>query len=222
MTTNPHAKTLKKHFGFTLAEILITLGVVGIVAALTIPTLIKSTQNAELKTAFKKAYSTLSQALAKTTSDNGNVPYQCFADYSYNYFTGDCVTFWNELTSNLKTIKSVTAKADGVDFANFTGTDLITAQGGSIINATCALGMEVTKNGNVPIYSLADGSMIRSHTLNFFILDTNGLRKPNRWGYDLFALTFIRSNANSAVVVSDRLCGAIEKDGSWINDILKN
>ena len=52
-----------KKFGFTLAELLIALAIVGIVAAITIPTLISNTQGAQLKTAYKKALSTLSQAI---------------------------------------------------------------------------------------------------------------------------------------------------------------
>lgn len=56
---------------FTLAEVLITIGVIGIVAALTIPTLIKNTQDMEFKTAWKKAYSDINQATQKIIEDNG-------------------------------------------------------------------------------------------------------------------------------------------------------
>ena len=40
---------------FTLAEVLITLGIIGVVAAMTIPTLISNTNGAQFKTAYKKA-----------------------------------------------------------------------------------------------------------------------------------------------------------------------
>ena len=49
--------------GFTLAEVLITLGIIGVVAAMTMPTLINSTQGAQYKTAYKKALSVMSQAV---------------------------------------------------------------------------------------------------------------------------------------------------------------
>lgn len=42
-------KRLKKVFGFTLAEVLITLGVIGVVAAMTIPTLMTNLQNRKLE-----------------------------------------------------------------------------------------------------------------------------------------------------------------------------
>ena len=50
-----------KRNGFTLAEILITLGIIGVVAAMTMPVLFNKTQNKELQTAFLKTYSELSQ-----------------------------------------------------------------------------------------------------------------------------------------------------------------
>lgn len=48
---------------FTLAEVLITLGIIGVVAAMTMPTLLNSTQGAQYRTGFKKAVSVLSQAV---------------------------------------------------------------------------------------------------------------------------------------------------------------
>ena len=53
---------MRKTNGFTLAEVLITLGVIGIVAAMTIPTLIANIKGAQYRTKFKKVISTLSNA----------------------------------------------------------------------------------------------------------------------------------------------------------------
>ena len=53
---------MTKRNGFTLAEVLITLGIIGVVAAMTIPILISNTNGAQFKTAYKKALSTLNQA----------------------------------------------------------------------------------------------------------------------------------------------------------------
>lgn len=52
-----------KHYkAFTLVEILITIGIIGIVAALTIPTLIQNSNSKKFLTQFKKSISTLNQA----------------------------------------------------------------------------------------------------------------------------------------------------------------
>lgn len=48
--------------GFTMAEVLITIGIIGVVAAMTLPPLINKTQHKELQTAFLKTYSELNQA----------------------------------------------------------------------------------------------------------------------------------------------------------------
>ncbi|MDD3238109.1 MAG: type II secretion system protein [Candidatus Gastranaerophilales bacterium] len=48
---------------FTLAEVLITLVIIGVIAALTIPALLNNTNKEEYKTGVKKAYSVLSQAV---------------------------------------------------------------------------------------------------------------------------------------------------------------
>ena len=53
---------MRSYRGFTLAEVLITLGIIGIVAAMTIPTLIANTNSRRFASQFKKTISTLKQA----------------------------------------------------------------------------------------------------------------------------------------------------------------
>ena len=53
---------MTKRFGFTLAEVLITLGIIGVVAAMSIPALIANTNSAKFKSQFKKSLSSLNQA----------------------------------------------------------------------------------------------------------------------------------------------------------------
>ena len=54
---------MRKFNGFTLAEVLITLGIIGVVAAMTMPTLINQTNGAQYKAAYKKALSAISQGV---------------------------------------------------------------------------------------------------------------------------------------------------------------
>ena len=61
----------KRMNGFTLAEVLITLGIIGVVAAMTMPTLMNSTQGAQYKAAYKKALSALSQAVTLNVALDG-------------------------------------------------------------------------------------------------------------------------------------------------------
>ena len=57
--------------GFTLAEVLITLGIIGVVAAMTIPTLIANTRSQQYRSRLKKTISTLSQAARMSQAQYG-------------------------------------------------------------------------------------------------------------------------------------------------------
>lgn len=58
-------------FGFTLSEVLITLGIIGVVAALTIPTLIQNANERATVSQVKKVYATLSSAYTLAVQENG-------------------------------------------------------------------------------------------------------------------------------------------------------
>lgn len=58
-------------YAFTLAEVLITLGIIGVVAALTIPVLMQNIQDRQFKEAAKAAYSKASQAVQQMKMDEG-------------------------------------------------------------------------------------------------------------------------------------------------------
>ena len=62
---------MTKRFGFTLAEVLITLGIIGVVAAMTMPTLMNQTNGAQYKSAYKKALSAISQGVTLNVALDG-------------------------------------------------------------------------------------------------------------------------------------------------------
>jgi len=57
--------------GFTLAEVLITLGIIGVVAAMTIPTLMQKYYEKQTVAKLKETYSILSQALKSASQEEG-------------------------------------------------------------------------------------------------------------------------------------------------------
>jgi len=61
----------QRYTGFTLAEVLITLGIIGIVAGMTIPNLVKSYQTNVYKTQIKTTFSQLQQASKLISMDRG-------------------------------------------------------------------------------------------------------------------------------------------------------
>ena len=92
-----------KKVAFTLAEVLVTLGIIGVVAALTLPTVINKVQSVILKNQFKKAYSSLLNAINLVQKDE---PVACWywdkKSYASTVCTkrneyGTCIAWDNKL-----------------------------------------------------------------------------------------------------------------------------
>jgi len=100
---------MKRYFGFTLSEILITLGIVGVVASLTLPSVIKHYQKQAVLTQLKKAYSELGQAIQLAEAEHGSretwdfslTGKQFFKTYLDNYIKINQTTS-NKLKQNVK------------------------------------------------------------------------------------------------------------------------
>ena len=69
--------------GFTLAEVLITLAIIGVVAAIAIPSVISNSQQQEFKTGLKKAVSVLNQAITMNMAIDGESPYDNKDTFNY-------------------------------------------------------------------------------------------------------------------------------------------
>ncbi len=66
---------MKRLKGFTLAEVLITLAIIGVVAAISIPSVISNSQQQEFKTGLRKAVSVLNSAITMNMAIDGESPY---------------------------------------------------------------------------------------------------------------------------------------------------
>lgn len=69
-----------KEKAFTLAEVLITLGIIGVVAAMTLPTLVNKYQEKVLLTQVKQTYSDLENAVKLYVAQNGCSDITCISD----------------------------------------------------------------------------------------------------------------------------------------------
>ena len=88
--------------GFTLAEVLITLAIIGVVAALTIPGVIANTQQSEYKTGLKKAVSVLNSAIQANIANEGETPYhnQDLFEYLKRYMSVTAAGYLNTCTDS--------------------------------------------------------------------------------------------------------------------------
>lgn len=173
-----------KKTGFTLAEVLITLGIIGVVAAITIPTIINNTQENETKTAVRAAYSILSQAMQKTSQENGgtikglcaNTDSLCFknAFKAYLKYTKECD---NQVVTNNCWPSPKYLDNTPINIAGWLDTS------GS--GAPSAL---VLSNGMLVLFYWIDTNCSNSgnDTCGWVAVDTNGLKNPNKYGKDIF------------------------------------
>ena len=72
LTSSADAPLYRK-FGFTLAEVLITLGIIGVVAAMTMPTLMSKYREEVTMNKLKKFYTTMAQVQLRSIADHGEV-----------------------------------------------------------------------------------------------------------------------------------------------------
>ena len=100
-------KDLKEKFGFTLAEVLITLGIIGIVSAITIPTLINNYKEKVRNNQSKKVYATLNQALRMTISDYDYIPKCYYPDTGTGAVRAECIDFYEKFRNKLRLSKIV-------------------------------------------------------------------------------------------------------------------
>ena len=161
---------------FTLAEVLITLGIIGIVAALTIPTLISKYQDIQFKTAYKKAFSDFNQVLLSAMANN-EMPYR---SSTFNP---------NTTSKEFEMIKAGFKVAKECDSDTFyecwAKGDAIC--GGSGNPDECQPKPEASVNPFIDISGRSWGSYDSSE--NIFIVDTNGLSEPNMFGKDRWIFT---------------------------------
>src|SRR5574344_2035276 len=76
-----------KKFAFTLAEVLIVLGIIGVVAAMTIPTLINNYQVSQYESALKHTYSTLIAGFKQIELNNDCDSLSCTGIFNNNAST---------------------------------------------------------------------------------------------------------------------------------------
>lgn len=178
----------RKKPSFTLAEVLITLGIVGIVASTTIPTLLNTTNDAELNTAWKKSYSDLIQANSRVLLENGGTLKSACIDGDNNCLRDlfkPYLNYTKECDAN-----DVTGKCWCTNLKYLDNTDHNTY--GSV-NAGLAL-----NNGSFILFhwqkSNCDYTAFVISRCGDIDVDVNGFKGPNTLGKDIFGVNLLESS----------------------------
>lgn len=160
--------------GFTLAEVLITLGIIGVVAAMTLPSVVNKYQAKVLETGFKKSYANLQNAYIMTKANLGVSNLR--AAYA-TVLNNDGVLpykdeFMNEFKRNIKTIKTVKV----YPFKTYAGRYVTSISH----NSDLPQALNILPDGS------SIGNILHAGLIEFWV-DTNGPYKgPNRYGFDMF------------------------------------
>lgn len=174
--------------GFTLAEVLITLAVIGVVAALAIPSLLTNTSNAEYKAALKKAYATLTSATSMI---------------AVNYDTAFLTVpsgHTQMRDTYIKYMPAVKTGQSGVLFPPFYPYYKNTSGGGWTTSDTVNDMAAITSDGCIWRFTNAGSNCTSNYggtftnACGYFEVDVNGTRGPNRFGFDLFAFVLLGNN----------------------------
>ena len=173
---------------FTLAEVLITLGIIGIVAAMTLPALITKKQTKELQVGLEKGYSLIGQVIQMMTYGEGqtvnykNYPYTAFSPAFDKYLVSvkacpvgsGCLILREDETDESGT-------SIGYDFGDYKTYNRKANVAGDLMDN----GQFLLRNG-MTLY-------IENHPSKIYIsIDVNGMyKKPNLWGHDLFTFQIL-------------------------------
>ena len=149
---------------FTLAEVLITLVVIGIIAAITVPIVMANHRKQETSARLKKFYSALSQAVRLAQVDNYDFIKDSGAERNFDNFD----IWWNKYLNSFPVTKHE--------------------------NTTYKILDPTMETGFTPkyIYTLNDGSILYPYTMfNYgtlivMLFDVNGEKGPNYPGRDVF------------------------------------
>ena len=166
-------------FGFTLAEVLITLGIIGVVATLTLPSILTQKVEKERVSQLKKVYSTLNQAYLQTVSENGTPDewgMETMDDELSHYIFAKNFRPYLRLSKDCIDLPpGEVAKVCQVQL-----TDSTTAKSVILIDGTTVT------------FRVYDGNCTHMgrNVCGEFRIDLNGHRLPNKNGEDIFRLYF--------------------------------
>ncbi len=175
----PPPRNINNCKAFTLPEVLITLGIIGVVAALTMPSLVANYQKKATAIKVKKFYTNFNQAIKLSEIENGDFKY-----WTYNNS--------NELYDNYlaKYLKVVQVQRNIHMYGNFTGGIKFIFSDGT--QAICSPKTNLTGYGNgAPIspcifytrginkwVSNAKEAGYSTHSVFWFLINENGILEP--------------------------------------------
>ncbi len=180
--------------GFTLAEVLITLGIIGVISAMTIPALQTKINRSKVETIFKEDYSIIQQVLKMAEAQDASIE-------TIPNSNVEALKTWFKryMEPNMKTV-SVCYNTAGC-WAN-TGTKTLQGNNVKFDRKNVGIGNDIItirltngSNLNFDVYNSGEYKQIfgiETTNLDTFVIfiDTNGDNQPNVVGKDIYVLVW--------------------------------
>lgn len=206
-----------KHFAFTLAEVLITLGIIGIVAEMTVPDLIYDVKKQTTVTQLKEIYSILSQATTMLKIDCGEDITNCLASTTLSAASGDAAAGADLASLYKKKLYISLDCPNSTKTGCFSGTEYNSGNYNYFNNTAFDA---VYQDNQIAKILLNDGIAVgfawvgvSYPTMVFDIfVDVNGKKPPNTVGKDFF-LFYYNSDKQSIIPCSVNDCATGTKEG---------
>ena len=187
-----HCNNLRK-VAFTLAEVLVTLGIIGIVAALTIPSLIQKHQEKVTVTRLKQTYSIFSQAVELAQIDYGDINF--WSDEASQDEQELVDLFYKRITSHIDTVKNCEV-SDVYSFCKDLSVKYETLDGQRTSVTAMTAHSGILKNGVIfSIYIRRSGDKWWG-SYAMITVDINGEAGPNVISKDVFAFLIADYTSN--------------------------
>ncbi len=176
-----------KKFGFTLAEVLITLGIIGVVAAITLPSLNTAIQKNKVGPTLRKFVNTMENANDHLFANSGSDMITDVASNTNNYLNA----IRTQLKGSIDNIDSPSIKSfDGTDLEDYN--NIVSTS--FIFEAGDAMAVEFLSNE----LNTASVNLPYKRAIAHILYDMNGFEKePNRLGKDIFI--FVLDNNGSII-----------------------
>lgn len=198
---------MQKNHAFTLAEVLITLGIIGVVCALTIPTLMYNAQKNAYISGAVKYQNVLQSAVNKYKADNSydNLIQADIFNNGASYTRASSKRVWDDLKEYFIFAKDCSGAASQGCFANNLKYINGNTPGGCDGSPdSCSAYIDGILNDGVTVFfGDAPGNCNYNRSISgagdlitdcgFIFMDINGLKNPNQYGRDIFGYRILAS-----------------------------
>ncbi len=167
-----------KKQAFTLAEVLVTLGIIGVIAAFTLPSVITSTREKTATAQLKKTYSALQQAFLSAQEKYGNI-----ADWGISMEENGggeqvLLNYFAPFMQKVKTCKNGYGCFPNVTYKNIDGTNYVNW---NILSGRSAM---ILSDGTMVMFNASSAKDYSKYGQIY--VDINGAKPPNQVGIDFF------------------------------------